>query len=342
MKKLTGHSDSLHTQYQRLFECAQDGMLILDYPSGFIIDANPFICHLLGYTKDYFINKKLWELGFVEDKQMSLKMFSELVKKEYVRYENIQLKKINGESIEVEFISNAYFVNQHKVIQCNIRDISDRVKNINLEKKIVALKIQNLNNIIDCLSTIIEARDPYTSGHQFRVADLAVRIAKYMKLAKERVLGVRYAAILHDIGKYKIPIELLVKPQKLSTAEYNLIKTHPEAGADIVKGLNFEQDVARFILEHHERLDGSGYPKGLKAEQISLEAKIIAVADVMEAISSYRPYRPALGIRQSLKEITKNQGKQYDVDVVNACIHLFLTEDYAFPIPELIEGSPWE
>jgi len=337
MKKRTVQPDLLEAQYQRLFECAQDGILILDYPGGFVIDANPFICNLLGYSKDYFINKKLWELGFIEDKQQSLNLFKELVEKSYIRYEDIHLKKSNGELIEVEFVSNAYFVNQQKVIQCNIRDISARVKNTYLEKEIASLKTQNLNAIIDCLSAIIESRDPYTSGHQFRVADLAVQIAKYMKLPEERILGVHYAAILHDIGKFKIPLELLVKPQKLSPAEYHLVQLHPEAGAEILKYLNFEQDIARYVSEHHERLDGSGYPKGLKSEQISLEAKIIAVADVIEAMSSYRPYRPALGIRESLKEIIKNQGKLYDVDVVNACIQLILTEDYAFPVPKMIE-----
>ena len=337
MPKFSSNKTKLDLRYQRLFETAQDGILILEYPSGIIVDANPFICSLLKYDKAYFIGKKLWEIGFTEDKKRAVNIFKELLDKGYIRYENLDLRSASGELMSVEFVCNSYSVQDEIVIQCNIRDITDRVKKTILETEIAAIKIQNLSGMLNCLSAIIEARDPYTAGHQYRVADFAVHIARHMKLAEEQINAIQFAASIHDIGKFKIPLEILVKPQDLSPDEYNLIKGHPKAGADIVSTLNFEQNIPRFVLEHHERLDGSGYPSGLKEKQISLEAKIIAVADVIEAMNSFRPYRPALGIQQALKEVLKNQGKLYDIDVVNACIDLIMREDYSFPIPKMSE-----
>ena len=288
-------------------------------------------------NNENFIGKKLWEIGFTEDKKRAVNIFKELLDKGYIRYENLDLRSASGELMSVEFVCNSYSVEDSMVIQCNIRDITDRVKRTMLETEIEAVKVQNLNGMLDCLSAIIEARDVYTAGHQYRVADFAVQIARHMKLSNEQTNGIQIAASVHDIGKFKIPLEILVKPQALSPEEYNLIKGHPKVGADILSTLNFEQNVPRFVLEHHERLDGSGYPSGLKEKQISLEAKIIAVADVIESMNSFRPYRPALGIQQALKEVLKNQGKLYDIDVVNACIDLIMREDYFFPIPKITE-----
>ncbi|NDH10060.1 MAG: HD domain-containing protein, partial [Gammaproteobacteria bacterium] len=306
--------------YQRLFECAQDGILILDYPNGSIIDVNPFLCRILNYDRDFFIGKKLWEIGFIEDKIKAAAIFKELITTGYIRYENIDLRKASGDLMSVEFICNSYTVADNTVIQCNIRDITDRVKKISLEAELDTIKIHHLNSIISCLSAIIEARDPYTAGHQYRVADFAVHIARYMKLSEQKIIGIHLAAMLHDIGKFKIPLEILVNPRGLSVEESNLLKTHPQVGADILSTLKFEQNIVRFVLEHHERLDGSGYPNGLKQKQISIEARVIAVADVIESMNSFRPYRPALGIQQALKEVMKNQGILYDKDVVNAAI----------------------
>ncbi len=338
MKKKLGISHYLKNErYLRLFETAQDGILILNYPQGEIIDANPFILQLLNCEISDVLNKKLWELGFIEDKRQALFLFEELIKKGYVRYENLNLKKSNGQSIDVEFICNSYPVNNDIVIQCNIRDISERVHNRLLEQKLLMVKIKSLNETIECMSAIIESRDPYTAGHQFRVADLSVKIANFLKLSEFQIRGVKLAAMLHDIGKFKVPLELLVKPSALSKEEYNLIRMHPIYGADILKSISFEQDVPRFVLEHHERLDGSGYPNGLKGNQISLEAKIIAVADVMEGITSFRPYRPAMDLKQALKELLTNKGKLYDANIVDACIHIIINDEYQFPAPNPLQ-----
>jgi len=173
------------------------------------------------------------------------------------------------------------------------------------------------------MSKIVDARDPYTSDHQSRVTQLSVGIALELGLSQEKVKGIKIASLIHDIGKIGIPTEILSKPTKLSEAEFSLIKEHPQIGYNILKSINFLYPVAQIVLQHHERIDGSGYPNHLKGDEILLEAKIIGVADVVEAMSSHRPYRPALGIDAALQEITKNRGILYDPKVVDACIKLF-------------------
>jgi len=176
---------------------------------------------------------------------------------------------------------------------------------------------------IETMSKIIEAKDPYTAGHQRRVSQLATAIAKELHLSQDKVEGIRIASLIHDIGKIGLPTEILSKPNKLSELEFSLIKEHPQIGYDILKSIDFSYPVAEIVLQHHERLNGSGYPQGLKSENILLEAKIIGVADVVEAMSSHRPYRPALGIDKALEEISQNSGILYDQEVVDACIKLF-------------------
>jgi putative nucleotidyltransferase with HDIG domain len=173
------------------------------------------------------------------------------------------------------------------------------------------------------MASITEARDPYTAGHQRRVSELSVAIAEEMALSKHRLEGLEMASLIHDIGKTSIPQEILTKPGKLTKIEFDLIKEHPKIGYEIFKKHNFPWPIERFIHEHHERLNGSGYPSNLKGDEISLEGRILAVADVVEAMSSNRPYRPSLGIQKALEEIKKNAGILYDENVVNACLKVF-------------------
>ena len=198
-----------------------------------------------------------------------------------------------------------------------------------LMKSYESLK-KTLNDAINIMIKIMETRDPYTAGHQQKVADLAIAIAREMKLEDTRIDQLRTAAIIHDIGKMYIPSDILSKPGKLSDIEFNLIKTHAKAGYDIVKGMDFPCNVAKAVLQHHERLDGSGYPNHLKGEDTLLEAKILAVADVIEAMASHRPYRPALGIDKALEEVSKNKGKLYDPGVVDTCLDLFNSGKFEF------------
>ena len=162
------------------------------------------------------------------------------------------------------------------------------------QQQLVQLQ-DSLEETVRAIATIVEMRDPYTSGHQVRVADLAEAIAKQMGLPDEQVHVIHLAGVVHDLGKIQIPAEILSKPGKITDIEYSLIKIHPQAGYDILKGINFPWPIAQMVLQHHERLDGSGYPQGLKGDDILLEARILAVADVVEAMSSHRPYRPRLG-----------------------------------------------
>jgi putative nucleotidyltransferase with HDIG domain len=183
--------------------------------------------------------------------------------------------------------------------------------------------------LLQCLGKITEIRDPYTSGHQLRVADLAVAIAQKMGLDANTIEGIHAAASLHDIGKLSIPADILTKPAKLTELEYNLVKLHPQTGYEILKDIRFPWPLPEVVYQHHERLDGSGYPRGLKGKAILLESRVLAVADVVEAMSSFRPYRPALDIQEAFVEIRSGAGTKYDPKVVNACIEVF-EEGYRF------------
>lgn len=176
---------------------------------------------------------------------------------------------------------------------------------------------------IQTISFIMEKRDPYTASHQRRVSQLVLVISESMGFSKDQIEGIHTAARIHDIGKILLPSDILNKPGELTELEYNMIKTHPKIGYDILKTIEFPYPIAQIILQHHERMNGSGYPQGLKGENILLEARILGVADVVEAMYSYRPYRAALGIERALREISQNKRRLYDPDVVDTCIKIF-------------------
>ncbi|MFZ4077255.1 MAG: HD domain-containing phosphohydrolase [Legionellaceae bacterium] len=488
-------------RYRRLFEAAQDGILILDATTGKIVDANPFICDLTGYALSELIDKYLWALGFIKNTVLSQEHFLQLQTTGYVRYENLPLETKRGETVFVEFISNDYWVGQTKVIQCNIRDITQRVKveKLNAELKmmydvillcnhvllhektthaliahmcqalissggfsaawvsdvpekstdpiepivaegiekdyfdmlsrevqtkekgivlraiegrqllicqdlqkeeknkriqtyhmhhgyysvvVIPIKTENnspsvlvvygkenqkitedvvtllkglaseitfgidkldaelahldllksvaqsLNQTILAMAAMVEQLDPYTAGHQRRVAELAVAIATEMGLPPEHIVGLRMASVVHDIGKIHVPVEILSKPSSLSSAEYDIVKTHAKAGWEVLKNIDFPWPVADIVYQHHERLNGSGYPQGLKDKDILLEARILMVADVVDAMAAHRPYRPALAIMAALQEVMQHKKTLFDEEVVDACVKLFLEKGY--------------
>lgn len=187
-----------------------------------------------------------------------------------------------------------------------------------------------LGKVIQTMALTIEKRDPYTAGHQRRVADLARYIAKEMGLLDAQIDGIRMAGLIHDLGKIAVPAELLSKPYHLNEIEFQMIKTHPAVGYDILKSIDFPLPIDQIVYQHHERMDGSGYPQGLSGSEILLESRILAVADVVEAIASHRPYRPSLGIHTALREISQNRGILYDVDAVNACLKVFADKKFRF------------
>lgn len=189
-----------------------------------------------------------------------------------------------------------------------------------------------LTATIKAMAKTMESRDSYTAGHQERVAQIAVAMARKLGWNEARILGLEMAAIVHDIGKIAVPIEILTKPRRLSASEFALIKEHPETGYQILQEIPFPWPIAEIVRQHHEKLDGSGYPRGLKGAEILAEAQVLAVADIVESMASYRPYRPALGIERALDEIRNLSGTQLDEDIVACCLELFVIDHFDLPV----------
>jgi len=236
------------------------------------------------------------------------------------------------------FESNEVMINVSNALRRRKLEIENRRHRKNLEKLVLerTKKLQTtlndlekaIDGIIEAMGLTVEIRDPYTAGHQRRVAEIAHAIAIEMGIPKQRVEGVRMAGVIHDIGKMAVPAEILSKPGKITEYEFGIIKSHPEVGYNILKKIDFPWPIAQIVYQHHERMDGSGYPQGLSGKDILLEARIMAVADVVEAMASHRPYRPALGIDIALEEISKNRGVFYDPEVADACLKIFKEEKF--------------
>ncbi len=231
--------------------------------------------------------------------------------------------RLNEDGEVIGILGIGIDITKHKKLEHHLREIMVKLK-------------KTLTGIIYATELIIETRDPYTAGHQRRVAMLAKAIAENMKLSEQQIEGVYMVGMIHDVGKISIPAEILSMPRRLTPAEFNLIKNHPQAGYDILKNIDFPWPVADIIIQHHERIDGTGYPKGISGNKIMLEAKIIMVADVVEAMASHRPYRAAFGLERALGEIKQNRGILYDPEVVDSCVDLFMKNKFAFENNESI------
>ena len=218
---------------------------------------------------------------------------------------------------------------EEKVAQLEIEIAERKQAEAELQQSFERLR-RAMEGTIQAIALTVEMKDPYTAGHQRRVTQLAYAIAKEMRLSEEQIKGIRMAGGIHDIGKISVPAEILTKPGRLTENEFSLIKNHPEVGFDILKIIEFPWPIAKIVLQHHERMNGSGYPSGLSGEDILLEARILSVADVVEAMASHRPYRPALGIDRALEEISQNRGVLYDTEVVDACLKLFTEKRFQF------------
>lgn len=490
-------------RYRRLFEAAQDGVLLLNAETAQIEDVNPFLVSLLGYSHDEFLGKKIWEVGVFKDTAMSKEAFINLKERRFLRYDDLPLVAKDGTLFSVEFVSSVYSCEGIDVVQCNIRDNTKRhlaeialrattralkmlsesnsallgsatenillteycripvetggyrmawvglaehgpgkevreiahfghddgylaladitwaetergngsvglairsgqaqvVENIATdptvapwrkealkrgyqsaisipfrvsnemtacltlygaksdiwsapERKLLqdlasdlafglaALRMavaniqyqtslqQSLEQTIQVIAATGEERDSYTAGHQRRVADICTRLATEMGLSEARIHGLHLAATIHDLGKIGVPAEILSKPRRLTAMEYGLMKEHPITGFNILKNVSFPWPIAQIILQHHERIDGSGYPMGLKGDELLLESRILAVADVVESMASHRPYRASLGIEAALSEIAAQSGITLDAQVVAACLRIFHERGY--------------
>ncbi len=325
--------------YRMLAENAQDGILILEMASGRITAANPYICALLGFSKEELLDKQLWEIGAFADKQLALTAYAELQDKGYIRYEDLPLTTKAGAVKEVEFVSNVYRVGDEEVIQCNIRDISDRKAAEKRAEQYQQDTLQSLEEIVASLVMLNERRDPYTAGHEARVADLSCAIGREIGLSDHQLQGLRISGMVHDIGKFTIPSEILTKPSQLSAEEMALMRTHVRAGYDVLQPLHFPWPVAETVLHHHERLDGSGYPQRLVGDQISLLGRILAVADTVESMATNRPYRFAKGLDAALAVLEEGKATLYDATVVDACLRLFREGGYSLPV-QGVAGLP--
>jgi HD-GYP domain-containing protein (c-di-GMP phosphodiesterase class II) len=232
-----------------------------------------------------------------------------------------------------DFVAKEHLARLVPAIERELRDAEMRHGRARAEESLVE-QLARLNRAmrqtVQALSAAVEKRDPYTAGHQQRVAALCRALGLELGLTDHETTGIELAALVHDVGKIQIPAEILNKPGRLSEIEFGLIKNHPETGYEIIKGVEFPWPVAEMVYSHHERIDGSGYPRGLRRDEVPFGAHVLAVADVVEAMSSHRPYRPAIGIEAALAEIESGRGRIYDERVVDACLRLFRERGYAF------------
>jgi PAS domain S-box-containing protein/putative nucleotidyltransferase with HDIG domain len=306
--------------HRTIIQTALDGFWVNDM-EGRILDVNNSYCQMMGYSREEFVGgMSIPDVETMEEPGETAKHIKQILKRRSDRFET-QHRRKDGEIIDLE-ISATYNEDEGQIVAF-IRDITAR-------KKAEARVRKSLEGAVQAIGRTTETRDPYTAGHQRRVTRLSCAIAEEMGLPKEQVEGIRVAGLTHDIGKMSIPAEILSKPSKLSGVEYNLIKTHPQVAYDILNTIEFPWPIAEIVLQHHERMDGSGYPKGLKGDEILLEARIIAVADVVEAMASHRPYRAALGLDKALEEIAGNKGVKYDPQAADVCLKLFAKKRFSF------------
>ena len=236
----------------------------------------------------------------------------------------VEILAENKRLVELIKVKNNELIELNKTLEKRAQDKTNDLLNQTEKLQESYRKSQIiLDGIVKTLSKIIETRDPYTSGHEDQVAKIACKIAREMKLTEEQISSIYISATLHDIGKISVPSEILTKPSALSNLEKEIIRNHCKVANDILVNIEFPYPVAEIIYQHHERMDGSGYPRGLKGDNIALEARIIGVADVIDAMASYRPYRPALGVNAAIEEITKFRGITYDPSVVDACLKVY-------------------
>ncbi len=319
-------------KYRTLIDNIQDGVFIIqDAEMKF---TNEAFARMVGYTVEEIIGMDFRELIAPEDSEMVADRYHRRQAGEDIprEYEFCMLHKDRVTRVIVNM--NVGVINYRGKIASmgTMKDITER-KRAEEELKRSFWKLQRtLEGTVNALASTVEKRDLYTAGHQRRVTQLACAIAKEMGLSEEKIEGIRVAGILHDIGKVHIAAEILNKPIKLSEIEMVLVKTHAQVGYDILKTVEFSSPVAQTVLQHHERLDGSGYPQGLSGDEILVEAKILAVADVVEAMSSHRPYRPAYSINTALEEISENRGILYAPEVVDACLIIFKERGFEFEL----------
>lgn len=319
-------------KYRSIVENAAEGIYLATADS--FITVNRAFADMLGYQSSEEMMETITDIShqiFV-DPEEQLKLRSIIEEQDSVKGFETEFYRKDGRRIWVSINTQAVKDNKGRPLynQGICTDVTEKKAIYEERQRNLELMRKALGATVQAIAAVVETRDPYTAGHQRRVADLASAIAEEMGLAGDVIDGLRTASTIHDIGKISVPAEILSKPTTLTAIEFSLIKIHPEKGYEILNGIDFPWPIARIILEHHERMDGSGYPQGLPGDQILLESRIIAVADVVEAIASHRPYHPARGIDAALNEISKNKDVLYDPTVSDACLRLFREKSYKF------------
>jgi len=317
--------------YQDLFALAPDAYLVTDAQT-IIVEGNQAAAAMLKVDRDFLKGKSLTYFVAAADRpafQASLIRVRQGGEKRNLEF---ILQPEDGAPFSVSVNVSAQTDHRDQLVRMLwlLRDVREtKAEEVRLKSLLSRLK-SSFHGIVDAVAQAVEIKDPQTGGHQRRVAQLAAAIAREMDFSLNRLEGIRVAGLLHDIGKIAVPIEILSKPGSLNNLECEFIKTHCQVGFDLLKNIDFPWPVLQAILQHHERLDGSGYPAGLTDQDIILEARILAVADVVEAMISARTYGPAQGIDKALEEIHQKMGVLYDPEVVNICLKLFVEKGFSF------------
>jgi PAS domain S-box-containing protein/putative nucleotidyltransferase with HDIG domain len=314
--------------YAQLFAATTDSIMVHDL-NGKCIYANGNACRFYGYDEEELLKLSLYELNTPEQAKAAETKIAGLIEKGHLTYESVHVCK-NKQETPVEISSLIIESGGRKLIVSAVGDISERKRTAE-ELRQTSIRLQRaIEGAINAVALTTEIRDPYTAGHQHRVAKLACSIGRELGLSENQIEGVRVAGTLHDIGKIYVPAEILSRPGRLRQNEINLVKDHAQVGYDLLSTIEFPWPVAQIVLQHHERMNGSGYPLGLSGDEICIEAKIMSVADVVEAMASHRPYRPALSIEEALLEILQQRGVLYSPEAVDACIKVFTEQGFKF------------
>lgn len=315
--------------FRFLIEKANDGIAIVQNRE--FRYFNPRLSEIVGFSLEEILRVPLHSIIPAVELDKLIDIYERRLAGENVpTLSETCLKHKDGRTVYLELNAGAISYEGKPADLIIVRDITDRKRaEEEFERTLEKLR-KAMGATIQALTLTVETRDPYTAGHQRRVADLARSIADQMGLDKDKVEALRIAASIHDLGKISIPSEILSKPGRLNDKEFELIKTHPQVGYDILKKIDFPWPIATIVLQHHERVNGSGYPQGLKDGDILREARILGVADVVEAMVSHRPYRMAHKLEVALDEISTNRDVLYDPDVVDTCLGLFQKNRYAF------------
>lgn len=336
-------------RYRLLAENAADTIWTVDmnlHPTY----VSPSVARLIGYNAEEAMAKNIQELFTPASFELVLKVLAEELaieneeRKDLTRSQSLELDVVHkdGSVIPVELKCSFLRNNDGRPIEilAIAREVTLRRQVEDEAKRSTEKLLKAMESTMQAMAMVIEMRDPYTAGHQRRVTHLACAIAREMDITEDQIKGLYLAGLIHDIGKVRVPAEILTHPNGLTEAEFSMIKMHPIVGYEILAKMELPWPIAKIVHQHHERINGSGYPSGLSGEEIILEAKIIAVADVVEAIASHRPYRPALGLGKALEEIAQQKGILYEPAVVDACLKLFEEKQFQLQKSSWGNNSP--